>query len=361
MQSDYHNRAPPPTPLRGKRRPVVRVLSTANERRAMGDGRTTARVSPYARKPIYRLTTTMGKQTLSTRKTSFGDGVPFGKGTRDAFDKVYLSAEHAKCTPSNVSPGPAYTLSGCIGEVIDARYPTMPSPKFPSSDRNKLGTTRDSMHVLDPCAKIGISPPGPGKYELAPAVGAQVDSTKHSRPRHSLPRSTREQAQGLYDAATSKYNSAGNAWSPAAKYATVSSVGPQPESVKRTAPAAAFAKGGRWSSDKNAAQRPGPDRYTLPSGGVGKQTADYGATKKVTEPTAIFGTLKRDQRDKVMGGTVGMLSPGPCGSHATPRSCVGRQSSSREPTSPTVKFGTSTREPKLEVGSTGPGPGAYNV
>jgi hypothetical protein len=195
------------------------------------------------------------------------------------------------------------------------------------------------MHVLDPCAKIGISPPGPGKYELAPAVGAQVDSTKHSRPRHSLPRSTREQAQGLYDAATSKYNSAGNAWSPAA----------------------AFAKGGRWSSDKNAAQRPGPDRYTLPSGGVGKQTADYGATKKVTEPTAIFGTLKRDQRDKVMGGTVGMLSPGPCGSHATPRSCVGRQSSSREPTSPTVKFGTSTREPKLEVGSTGPGPGAYNV
>jgi hypothetical protein len=26
-----------------------------------------------------------------------------------------------------------------------------------------------------------------------------------------------------------------------------------------------------------------------------------------------------------------------------------------------VKFGTSTREPKLEVGSTGPGPGAYNV
>jgi hypothetical protein len=95
----------------------------------------------------------IGRQAISSRAT----GAAFGFGSGDRTAQVYISAEHARHTPTSISSGPAAVrLPSAIGrQSYTTKSPNGSSWSF--SKANRFGDARKDF---------AMASPGPGSYGI---------------------------------------------------------------------------------------------------------------------------------------------------------------------------------------------------
>ena len=201
--------------------------------------------------------------------------------------------------------------------------------------------------------------PGPGSYKVASSVAPQCESTKKSAPQMGFGSSVRDSNGKVFITKQhDKVNFGVHSPGPS-QYTAGSGMGTQHNSRKSSAPAFQQGKSGRFQYDyvKRAEKLPGAGQYIIQST-VGSQ-AD---SKKRSMPKFSFGSGTRDASNKLFlsveheKGMQGMNSPGPMTSVKT--SSMGRQVLSTAPSRNGHAFGMSKRQ-VYQVSSV-PGPGHYD-
>jgi len=282
----------------------------------------------------------------------------FGSSTRRQVSKVFVSVQHAKLSATADSPGPStYTLAPAVGQQSSSRKHSAPQWAFGSADRFTYGS-RD------------LPNPGPGAYTLGQSVGSQVSSSKQSQPIYGFGSAGREHVAKVF-VTRHHYKALYGTNSPGpAVYTLNVAVGKQELTGKRNQPNWGFGSGGRFQYDdvKRAASSPGPGAYMLEQS-LGSQVSSM----KPSSPIRGFGTSNRDQMNKLFIShqhekvAVGNNSPGP--GNYTVQEATGRQASSKNTTAASWGFGTCERfggnpnrnRKSTPGGSITPGPGAYVV
>ncbi|GAB4821262.1 hypothetical protein N2152v2_008308 [Parachlorella kessleri] len=268
-----------------------------------------------------------GHQCTSTKPSSPGFG--FGSSSRDAFQAQYSSAEVDKAKVrsqgGNNPLGAAYNVPSSIEKQVTSDVVSPPKVSFGTSKRAPLASP--------------TAAPGPGAYKLKAAI-----ANLHISPEHDK-------------------TMVGKSSPGPGNYTVPGGLGLQQLSTKKTLPSFKLGTGPRFVSPemREAAGKPAPGSYNIPST-VGKLSdADGAGTTVRTSPAVRFGTSTRDIEAKVFisleheKGLYGTQSPGPV--TAQPGSGLGKQQLSTKHSSPTVGFGTGKR--LVENDAMYPGPGAY--
>lgn len=292
-----------------------------------------------------------GRSMFGTQHDSKKSTAPiygFGSADRQQLQKVFLTPEHAKSDYGKMSPGPIYDLKSAMGLQSSSKKVSAPLFSFGTSDR-----------FAKPKTGPGLSVPGPGAYQSPSSLGKQGDSSKNSAPDYGFGSSTRSHQEKVFlSEESAKINYGVMSPGPSA-YQSKSSVGVQASSKNDTAPSWAFSSEERFKYDfvERAAKIPGAGQYGHTSA-VGVQ-AD---SKKKTLPNYSFGTCTRARRHKLYvspeheKSNYGENSPGPAS--IGPMTSLGRQMSSKTPSSSTWSFGSAKRF--VYNDSRTPGPGTYD-
>eukprot|EP00740_Mantoniella_antarctica_P007540 CAMPEP_0181363378 /NCGR_PEP_ID=MMETSP1106-20121128/8678_1 /TAXON_ID=81844 /ORGANISM="Mantoniella antarctica, Strain SL-175" /LENGTH=324 /DNA_ID=CAMNT_0023477735 /DNA_START=42 /DNA_END=1016 /DNA_ORIENTATION=- len=320
-----------------------------------------AKDSPYA-SSRHQLVSMFGRQPASHRATA--PYAKFGTGTRDQAMNIFISKEHSKSSPVIGNPGPVYDPKSSLGTQVSSFNTTLPTWRFGSVNRSRLGIRMTGIHTTDPELIPGMNVPGPGSYQQYNGFGRQPDSGVASNPIFSFDKSTRDQAGKVYQSKETADSFAGRNVPGAGTYDTYSMNGKQADAAKPSAPNAAFTKANRFKDPhtERAKLLPAPGDYVMPSG-QGRQVL----SRTQSNPKYGFGTTERDQRDKMFiskeheKAVLGREGPGPCGPASTAKSGLGKQVDSMASTLPSYGFGKQGRFGAKNTNSEGPGPGAYNA
>jgi len=203
------------------------------------------RMSAYSQYPA------VGKQYNSALHSApiFG----FGSSTRDHMAKVFVSHEHAKTEPGNVSPGPVYSLEAAIGKQTLSRKEGQPAWVMGKAERFNFDDV-----------KRAATSPGPGAYASASGIGPQVSSSKTSTPRYGFGTSNREHREKVYISAEHDKTSGGKSSPGPGQYPSSPMTGAKVASSRsRTAPTFGFGTAVRFSPSKKATNEPGPGDYVI--------------------------------------------------------------------------------------------------
>jgi len=197
----------------------------------------------------YKTKGAVGPQVDSTRSSAAN--FAFGTTTRNAQEKVFLSADHTKADFGKGGPGPeAYGVKSSMAKQVNSRHSSQPSWK--------LGT--DQRFVYDYVVRASKLP-GVGQYRHYGSVGAQVDSKKSTRAMYTFGTCKREQRERMYLSADHE-KAAYGLGSPGPMTANgQSSMSTQVNSRKKSAAGWAFGTSKRFTVDKRAMTTPGPDAY----------------------------------------------------------------------------------------------------
>mmetsp|Transcript_22352 Transcript_22352/g.26915 ORF Transcript_22352/g.26915 Transcript_22352/m.26915 type:complete len:301 (-) Transcript_22352:531-1433(-) len=288
-----------------------------------------------------------GPQVSSTKPTNPAYG--FGTSGRTSSTKLLFTKEQTGSNVGLVSPGPIYDVPSSLGLQMSSKNNTAPAFKFGARSLSDSNLSKESR-------------PGPGTYGYDGSMGKQIASQKNT-------------------SASWKFGSS-NRWSNwksdfKATYATPGSELPKPASGW-LGDAAAFSFGtsgrhqigqGNPGSKPTFRSAPGPGSYSTASS-LGPQLM----SQKKTSSQFKFGSATRDKSQKVYlthaheREYVGQHSPAP--NAYTLKSSLGSQTSSKNQSSATFKFGTADRFSDVKARSgieTGgippmnPGPGSYMV
>ncbi|KAL4447748.1 hypothetical protein ABPG75_004967 [Micractinium tetrahymenae] len=308
--------------------------------------------SPGKAWAVSSLRSGFGEQPLSNRASAPAAG--FGSSSRDAFAKQYASAEvdraQARARGNIDNPlGACYAVPDTISKQVLSTVPSPPRVRFGTGKRQGMAQKSDA--------------PGPGAYKLKPVMGDTVESTRSSAPRMKFGSGTRDQANRLFISADHEKCQVG-VDSPGPSYTIPAALGKQQLSTKKSAGAFVMPRGQRFvdCEVREAAQKPGAGAYNVPST-IGVQVGSTAAScpTKRNSPTVKFGTSTRDKDAKVFisveheKGSYGNCSPGPV--TANPASSLGRQVLSTKSSTGSTGFGSSKR--LADHASDVPGPGAY--
>lgn len=306
--------------------------------------------SPSKAWAVSSLRSGFGEQPLSDRSSAPAAG--FGSSSRDAFAKQYASAEVDRAQArarGNIDNnlGACYAVPDTISKQVLSTVPSPPRVRFGTSKRAGMAEKTDA--------------PGPGAYKLKPVMGDTVESTRSSAPRMKFGSGTRDQANRLFISADHEKCQVG-VDSPGPSYDIPAALGKQQLSTKRSAGAFVMPRGQRFvdCDVREAAQKPGAGAYTVPCT-IGAGPGGAPCPTKRNSPTVKFGTSTRDKEAKVFisvdheKGSYGNCSPGPV--TANPASSMGRQVLSTKSSTGCPGFGSSKR--LADHASDVPGPGAY--
>ena len=166
------------------------------------------------------------------------------------------------------------------------------SPRLASPGRASLGKSGKYSGAFSYAVTKGRS-----------SMGSQCLSTKPSQAKFSFGTSTREQwtDNSYLSAEHVKKNNTTALRNPGAKYAAPNSVGKQAHSLRHSFPYCGIGKERREVSKvpRDLQAYPGPGSYKPPS----SMAAQVSSVKK-TNPTAVFGTMKRVDREKQFIGEI---------------------------------------------------------
>ena len=257
-----------------------------------------------------------------------------------------------------------YDPKSSMGSQTSSFNSTLPTWRFGSVNRSKLGSKFTGMHTTDPELLPGTQIPGPGAYKSYNGIGKQPDSGVRSFPIFTFDKSNREQAAKVYQSKETADQFAGRNVPGAGTYNTYSMVGRQVNAAKPSAPSAAFSRADRFKDPhtERAKKLPAPGDYVIPSG-QGRQVL----SRTQSAAKYGFGTTQRDQRDKMFiskeheKAVHGREGPGPCGPASTAKSGMGKQANSLVTSYPTYGFGKQDRFGPKNPALDGPGAGAYNT
>jgi len=223
-------------------------------------------------------------------------------------------------------------------------------------DRPKTGYLREAL---------SFKAPGPGNYEAAASLGAQVSSVKATANRTRFGKSSRDDAAKVYMPGSNQIGTALANPGPGTYTHVVTQDHISRGKAKRCAPKSSF--GGNLgqmrrpelSNMSGTPKQCGPGTYAQP-GGLGKQPS----SRAKTAPRANFGTADRVKSQVAMApgykarSTQAAMNPGP-GAYNS-RSGLGLQSDAKKPSAARMVFGNVARLPK-ERAAMNPGPGAYTA
>ncbi|EFN54696.1 hypothetical protein CHLNCDRAFT_53027 [Chlorella variabilis] len=293
-----------------------------------------------------------GEQPTSNRPSAPAAG--FGSSSRDAYQKQFASTEVDKAqarSRGNIDNplGACYAIPDTIEKQVLSTQPSPPRMRFGTGKRPSMAVKTDA--------------PGPGAYKMRPAIGDTVESTRASAPRMKFGSGSRDQANRLFISSEHEKCQVG-VDSPGPSYNLPAGMGRQQLSTKKSPGTFVMPKGQRFVDNdvREAAQKPGAGAYNVPSsiGGQADKAAVAASTLR-NSPTIRFGTSTRDQDAKVFisqeheKGSYGSCSPGPV--TANPASSMGRQILSTRSSGACLGFGTGKR--LVEHATDVPGPGAY--
>lgn len=210
----------------------------------------------------------VGIQASSTKQSMPHYG--FGSSTRANQAKVYVTEEHNKTSDyGKNSPGPCapYTHNPAVGNQVLSYGPNIYGSGPSGSTRNGsqpswvMGKAQrfDKMSSTDWV-------PAPGTYSITASVGAQVSSSKPSRPRIGFGTSNREHAAKVYISAEHEKVSGGSKDAPGpGAYPVPSLTGKPVVSGKQVSGSAwGFGTSKRFTDPfKHQAGNPGPGQYVI--------------------------------------------------------------------------------------------------
>lgn len=138
--------------------------------------------------PVYQLPSGIIGQAESTKRSAAG--LSFGSGSRDGTERMYLSKEHAKRTPST-APGPGtYEGGTSLGAQATSMRRTLPTTSFPAADR----AASQQLYLGKDLISLPQGVPGPGVYKAALSLGLQHVSGRETAGAFSF--STSEKCKG---------------------------------------------------------------------------------------------------------------------------------------------------------------------
>ena len=288
-----------------------------------------------------------GSQPLSVHPSSSSFG--FGSSSRGAFQKQYLSPEHAQAMGGNNSPGAVYNMLSSISKQPLSNNSTSAKFSFGTAERINPGKLE----------RKGMMKPGPGAYKMPSSISAQIVSTKKSAATPSFGSSTRDNQQKLFLTTDHEKIHYGRHSPGPSIYQATSCFGIQQNARNRNSPMWRMAKSSRFEYDyeKRASKLPGAGQYVARSS-VGKMVV----SQKKTMPKFSFGKGTRDAKANLFTSAdheksqYGKHSPGPTTSVTD--SSMGRQVLSRRSSHNAWSFGSAVRKTFKE--SEVPGPGAYD-
>uniref|UniRef100_A0A7S0RZ13 Flagellar associated protein n=1 Tax=Chlamydomonas leiostraca TaxID=1034604 RepID=A0A7S0RZ13_9CHLO len=287
----------------------------------------------------------LGQQTKSNQLTlpaySWG-----ANASREQDAKVYISQKHTAVEQrGRTSPGAVYNVPGAMDHQPDALKAD--APKYTFGDRTSV--------PYKPAA------PPVGTYSLPSSIGPQAESRCKSPARVPFGTSTREHADRTYTSNRFMTTKLGTTGPDPGHYPLPSAVGPQPSSLRRSAPAFSLPRTDRLKSEyeRMTASLPPPTQHSMWTS-IGKQPLSLSRTM----PAVGFGRATwghEERRYLTLGHTRelrGLASPANFDhqTHAAVTS-FGRQVLSSRESPPRTSFGTA---PKLVFkASDTPGPGHY--
>ncbi|KAL4853952.1 Cytosolic endo-beta-N-acetylglucosaminidase 2 [Chlorella vulgaris] len=308
--------------------------------------------SPGKNWGVRSLRSGFGEQPTSNRASAPAAG--FGSSSRDAYQKQFASAEvdrvQARSRGNIDNPlGACYAIPDTMDKQVLSTVASPPRVRFGTGKRPSMALKTDV--------------PGPGAYKMKPTIGDTVESTRASAPRTKFGSGSRDQANRLYISSEHEKCQVG-VDSPGPAYTVHPALGKQLLSTRKSAGAFVMPKGDRFTDNdvREAAGKPGAGAYNLPSS-IGNKTDKSAASASTlrNSPTIRFGTSTRDQDAKVFisqeheKGSYGSCSPGPI--TANPASSMGRQVLSTKSSGSMLGFGSSKR--LVQHATDVPGPGAY--
>ena len=288
-----------------------------------------------------------GSQPLSVHPSASSFG--FGSSSRGAFQRQYLSPEHAMAMGGNNSPGAIYNMLSSISKQPLSNNST--SAKFSFGTAERIGDKNKQ--------RKNNMKPGPGAYKMPSSIASQIVSTKKSAASPSFGSSTRDNQQKLFMTTDHEKIHYGRHSPGPSIYQATSCFGIQQNARNRSSPMWRMAKSSRFEYDyeKRASKLPGAGQYVAGSS-VGKMVV----SQKKTMPKFSFGKGTRDAKAKLFTSAdheksqYGKHSPGP--TKSVTDSSMGRQILSRRSSHNAWSFGSAVRKTFKE--SEVPGPGAYD-
>mmetsp|Transcript_3929 Transcript_3929/g.6710 ORF Transcript_3929/g.6710 Transcript_3929/m.6710 type:complete len:307 (-) Transcript_3929:520-1440(-) len=292
-----------------------------------------------------------GAQVVSTKPNFPAYG--FGTSGRTSSTKLFFTKEQTKRNLGLVSPGPVYDVSSSLGGQISSKCTTFPAFKFGARSLLDSNLAKEAR-------------PGPGTYPLQGSIGNQTESQRGTSTSWKFGTSGRwgNSKHGLSDGANAAL------------------VDPKPASGwLGDAAAFSFGSSNRYVIGEGIPgckptfkSVPGPGAYQLHSC-LGPQPL----SNKCSATNVKFGTQTRERSEKVYlthaheRSMYGRHSPAP--NAYTLKSSLGQQTTSKNRSSSSFKFGTGDRftEVKRTLDTTGrdslvkgvpamtPGPGSYCI
>eukprot|EP00892_Ulva_mutabilis_P005107 jgi/Ulvmu1/2969/UM015_0009.1 len=272
-----------------------------------------------------------GSQVFSHMRTEPSGA--FGTGHRDAYGKMYLSADHARASPGNNSQGAVYKIYGGCGMQVDSLRPSSARPVIGTAPRNTISDASKA--------------PGPGNYKYEQSIGPQKDSRRATSARAMIGTGMRDPHSDL------------GKLTPGPVYSLSSGIGKQLLSTKPNNRSVGFGTASRFRSTATHPIHgsPGAGQYSSNHPGLGRQIL----SKSKTLPAFGMGTASRDVSKVFISmehekAQYGHNTPGPV--TCRPTSAFQKQMMSHKRTQPRATFGRSRRQPPY--GKNGvPGPGTY--
>lgn len=114
------------------------------------------------------------KQADSTKRSAAG--LSFGSGSRNETERMYLSKEHAKRTPSG-APGPGtYEGGDSVGKQPHSMRRTLPTMAFPAANRG----ASQQLYLGKDLVNLPQGMPAPGQYKASLSLGPQPTSGRET-------------------------------------------------------------------------------------------------------------------------------------------------------------------------------------
>lgn len=284
-----------------------------------------------------------GPQISSEKPTNPAFG--FGTSGRTSSTKLLFTKDQTENNVGLISPGPIYDVPSSLGPQNASKNESAPAYKFGARSLSDSNLAKESR-------------PGPGTYGCESSMGKQSDSKKNNSSAWKFGSSNRmSQWKGDFKEV----------------YSVPGSELPRPASGwLGDAAAFSFGTSGRHEVGKGAPGSkptyrltPGPGNYQA-SSSLGPQQQ----SQKNSSSMFKFGSATREKTQKVYlthaheREYVGQHSPAP--NAYMLKSSLGGQTSSKNVTSATFKFGSSDRFSDVKkrsgpVPALTPGPGSYSV